>query len=57
MSCKAFLQVESSGKERNARLFPNKAGLCTILLYIIKAEVRLWISVGAKSLSFVISGE
>jgi hypothetical protein len=44
-------------KERNARFFNNKAALTTILLDIIKSEVRLWVAAGAKNLSVVILGE
>jgi hypothetical protein len=44
-------------EECNARVFLNKAVPSTILLGILKEEVRLWVSAGAKHLSFVISGE
>ena len=44
-------------KERNARVFNNKSAPPTILLDIIMSEARLWVSAGAKSLSFVMTGE
>jgi hypothetical protein len=44
-------------KERNARVFNNKVAPPTVLLDIIKSEVRLWITAGAKHLSLVMVGE
>jgi hypothetical protein len=43
-------------KERNARVFNNKAPT-TILLAVIKREVKLWVAAGAKHLSFLMTGE
>jgi hypothetical protein len=43
--------------ERNARVFDNKTAPATVLLGIIKSEVRLWIAAGAKHLSVVMVGE
>jgi hypothetical protein len=43
--------------ERNARVFNNKAAPMTVLLEIIKSEVRLWIAAGAKNLSIVMLRE
>jgi hypothetical protein len=44
-------------KERNARVFNNKAAPAGVLLEIIKNDVRLWIAAGAKQLSVVLLGE
>ena len=44
-------------KERNARVFNNKSAPPPILLEIIKNEARLWVTAGAKLLSFVLLGE
>jgi hypothetical protein len=44
-------------KERNARVFNNKAAPTTILFAAIKREVKLWVAAGAKHLSFVMIGE
>jgi hypothetical protein len=44
-------------KERNARVFNNKATPTGVLLEIIKNDVRLWIAAGAKQLSVVLLGE
>jgi hypothetical protein len=44
-------------KERNARVFNNKAAPTGVLLEIIKNDVRLWIAAGAKQLSVVLLGE
>jgi hypothetical protein len=43
--------------ERNARVFNNKAAPTTVLLELIKSEVRLWIAAGAKNLSLVMLRE
>jgi hypothetical protein len=42
--------------ERNARVLRNKSAPTTILLNIIKAKAKLWVTVGAKFLSYVIPG-
>jgi hypothetical protein len=39
------------GNERNARIFLNKQAPSTTIVDEIKSEARLWITVGAKSLS------
>jgi hypothetical protein len=43
--------------EWNSRVFNNKATPTTVLLEIIKSELRLWIAVGAKDLSLVMLRE
>jgi hypothetical protein len=43
--------------ERNARVFNNKAAPTSVLLELIKNEVRLWITAGAKNLSLVMLRE
>jgi general stress protein 26 len=44
-------------KERNARVFQNKSAPPTILLEITKNKMKLWVTAGAKNLSYVIVGE
>ena len=44
-------------KERNARVFNNKSTPPPTLFEAIKGEARLWVTAGAKHLSFVILGE
>jgi hypothetical protein len=44
-------------KERNARIFNHRSAPTAVLLNIIKIEVKLWVAVGGKCLSFVTTGE
>jgi hypothetical protein len=44
-------------KERNARVFNARAAPPPILLQTIKSEAKLWVTAGAKFLSYVIPGD
>jgi hypothetical protein len=61
-NCKAIASITmlvswTIWNERNARVFNNKAAPTTVLLELIKSEVRLWIAAGAKNLSLVMLRE
>jgi hypothetical protein len=68
MSCKATLNRKAMTfltmlvsweiwKERNSSVFNNNAAPNTIVLEIIKSEAKLWVTMCAKHLTFVMKGE